>query len=192
VVCRVPDLKPARDQVFEHFYFAIQAAIEGLGVAMGPLALVSDELREGRLVAPIKEPAIRTRGYFVYAPEPHRFAAMAARRRPLGRSRISRLPLLRSDLSSQAMQIFTKGFELIIFDCDGVLVDSEPIINRAHAQVLTACGYSITEEALVERFCGMSDPEMLNITEHEWGRALPANQSVHAHRYGRRRHDRDA
>jgi DNA-binding transcriptional LysR family regulator len=33
------------------------------------LALVSDELREGRLVAPIKEPAIRTRGYFVYAPE---------------------------------------------------------------------------------------------------------------------------
>jgi DNA-binding transcriptional LysR family regulator len=36
---------------------------------MGPLALVGDELREGRLVAPIKEPAIRTRGYFVYAPE---------------------------------------------------------------------------------------------------------------------------
>ena len=65
----VPDLNPARDQVFEHFYFAIQAAIEGLGVAMGPLALVGDELREGRLVAPIKEPSIRTRGYFVYAPE---------------------------------------------------------------------------------------------------------------------------
>jgi LysR family glycine cleavage system transcriptional activator len=58
----VPDLKPTRDQVFEHFYFAIQAAIEGLGVAMGPLALVGDELRFGRLVAPIKEPAIRTRG----------------------------------------------------------------------------------------------------------------------------------
>jgi DNA-binding transcriptional LysR family regulator len=55
----VPDLKPARDHVFEHFYFAIQAAIEGLGVAMGPLALVSDELREGRLLAPIKEPAVR-------------------------------------------------------------------------------------------------------------------------------------
>src|SRR5689334_3616949 len=65
----IPHLKPARDQVFEHFYLAIQAAIEGLGVAMGPLALVGDELREGRLVAPIKEPAIRTRGYFVYAPE---------------------------------------------------------------------------------------------------------------------------
>jgi beta-phosphoglucomutase-like phosphatase (HAD superfamily) len=33
-------------------------------------------------------------------------------------------------------------FELVIFDCDGVLVDSEPIINQAHAS-LTACGYSI-------------------------------------------------
>jgi HAD superfamily hydrolase (TIGR01509 family) len=76
------------------------------------------------------------------------------------------------------MQIFTKGFELIIFDCDGVLVDSEPIINRAHAQVLTACGYSITEEALIERFCGMSDPEMLAIIESEWRRALPASYAA--------------
>jgi len=71
------------------------------------------------------------------------------------------------------MEVVTKGFELIIFDCDGVLVDSEPIINRAHARVLTACGYSITEEALIERFCGMSDAEMLDIIEREWGRALP-------------------
>jgi HAD superfamily hydrolase (TIGR01509 family) len=76
------------------------------------------------------------------------------------------------------MQILTQGVELIIFDCDGVLVDSEPIINRAHAQVLTACGYSITEESLVERFCGMSDPEMLDIIEHEWGRALPTSYAA--------------
>jgi LysR family glycine cleavage system transcriptional activator len=63
------DLKPARDQVFEHFYFAIQAALEGLGVLIGPVALISDELRVGRLLAPITEPAMRTRGYFFYAPE---------------------------------------------------------------------------------------------------------------------------
>ena len=70
-------------------------------------------------------------------------------------------------------------FKLVIFDCDGVLVDSEPIINRAHAEVLTACGYPITEKVLVERFCGMSDPDMLEIIEREWGRALPASYAEH-------------
>ena len=63
----VPDLRPAGEQVFEHFYFAIQAALEGLGVIMGPVALIADELSAGRLLAPIPEPAARTRGYFFYA-----------------------------------------------------------------------------------------------------------------------------
>jgi len=71
--------------------------------------------------------------------------------------------------------MIARRFELVIFDCDGVLVDSEPIINRAHAEVLTACGYPITENVLVERFCGMSDPEMLEIIEREWGCALPVS-----------------
>ena len=66
----VPELKPGREQVFEHFYFAIQAALEGLGVIMGPVALVSDELRSGRLVASIRDPVLKTRGYFFYTPEP--------------------------------------------------------------------------------------------------------------------------
>jgi HAD superfamily hydrolase (TIGR01509 family) len=70
-------------------------------------------------------------------------------------------------------------FALVIFDCDGVLVDSEPIINRAHAQVLAACGYPLTEDELVERFCGMSDAEMLGIIEREWGRALPPAYAEH-------------
>jgi DNA-binding transcriptional LysR family regulator len=36
-------------------------------VVMGPVALVADELRAGRLLTPLQEPALRTRGYFVYA-----------------------------------------------------------------------------------------------------------------------------
>jgi LysR family transcriptional regulator, glycine cleavage system transcriptional activator len=64
------ELKPIHEQVFEHFYFAIQAALEGLGVIMAPLALVSDELRSQRLLAPIRDPVLRTRGYFFYTPEP--------------------------------------------------------------------------------------------------------------------------
>jgi HAD superfamily hydrolase (TIGR01509 family) len=71
--------------------------------------------------------------------------------------------------------MIARRFELVIFDCDGVLVDSEPIINRAHAGVLTACGYPITEKVLVERFCGMSDPDMLETIEREWGCALPVS-----------------
>lgn len=70
------------------------------------------------------------------------------------------------------IRMIASRFDLVIFDCDGVLVDSEPIINRAHAQVLSACGYPIKGD-LVERFCGMSDAEMLGIIEHEWGRRLP-------------------
>jgi HAD superfamily hydrolase (TIGR01509 family) len=65
------------------------------------------------------------------------------------------------------------SWDLVIFDCDGVLVDSEPIINHAHAEILTACGYPITPAGLVERFCGMTDLEMLGIIERERGRALP-------------------
>src|SRR3954471_19406622 len=65
------------------------------------------------------------------------------------------------------------GPDLVIFDCDGVLVDSEPIFNRAHAAILSECGYETTPERVGERFCGISDAEMLAAIEREWGRELP-------------------
>jgi LysR family glycine cleavage system transcriptional activator len=74
----LPDLAPERDQVFEHFYFAIQAALDGLGVIMGPIALVGKELRRGRLVMPWPEPALRSRGYFMHMPEARRDAPAVA------------------------------------------------------------------------------------------------------------------
>jgi len=67
-IAGIPDLKPAGEQMFEHFYFAIQAALAGVGVVMGPLALVAEEVRSGRLVGPIRSPVVASRGYFVYAP----------------------------------------------------------------------------------------------------------------------------
>ncbi|WP_175916731.1 MULTISPECIES: LysR family transcriptional regulator [Burkholderia] len=42
-----------RGQVFEHFYFSLQAAVAGLGVAIGPWHLVRDDLESGVLVAPM-------------------------------------------------------------------------------------------------------------------------------------------
>jgi HAD superfamily hydrolase (TIGR01509 family) len=64
-------------------------------------------------------------------------------------------------------------FDLVIFDCDGVLVDSEVISSRAHAQILTRHGYPITADQVLERFLGVSDPEARQTIETEIGRKLP-------------------
>jgi HAD superfamily hydrolase (TIGR01509 family) len=47
-----------------------------------------------------------------------------------------------------------KKFELVIFDCDGVLVDSELITNRVFAKMLNELGIPISIEEMFERFVG--------------------------------------
>jgi len=64
-------------------------------------------------------------------------------------------------------------FDLVIFDCDGVLVDSEVISCRAHAETLTRHGFPITPDGVLKRFLGVSDREARRIVESEIGRALP-------------------
>jgi HAD superfamily hydrolase (TIGR01509 family) len=66
-----------------------------------------------------------------------------------------------------------QNLDLVIFDCDGVLVDSEVISCRAHAQTLTRHGYPITDDQVLERFLGVSDREARQIVEAEIGRKLP-------------------
>ena len=65
------------------------------------------------------------------------------------------------------------NFDLIIFDCDGVLVDSEAISCRAHAEVLSRHGYPITPEQVFDRFLGRSTRQANSEVEAELGRALP-------------------
>jgi HAD superfamily hydrolase (TIGR01509 family) len=65
------------------------------------------------------------------------------------------------------------NFDLIIFDCDGVLVDSEVISCRAHAETLTRHGYPITADQVLDRFLGVSDREARQMVEAELGRSLP-------------------
>ena len=62
------------------------------------------------------------------------------------------------------------NFDLVIFDCDGVLVDSEVISCRAHAETLTRHGYPITAEQVLVRFLGVSDREARQTIEREIGR----------------------
>jgi HAD superfamily hydrolase (TIGR01509 family) len=63
-------------------------------------------------------------------------------------------------------------YDLVIFDCDGVLVDSEVISCRVHAQTLTRHGYPITTEQVAERFLGRSGREARREIEAELGRTF--------------------
>ena len=65
------------------------------------------------------------------------------------------------------------SFDLVIFDCDGVLVDSEVISCRAHADVLSRHGYPITQQQVFDRFLGRSTRQAISEIEAELGRALP-------------------
>jgi LysR family glycine cleavage system transcriptional activator len=65
----MPALKPAATLTFDHFYLTLQAAIDGVGIAMGPLALVSDDLAAGRLVAPFDGPRLPSRSHCTYVPD---------------------------------------------------------------------------------------------------------------------------
>ena len=62
---------------------------------------------------------------------------------------------------------------LVVFDCDGVLVDSEIIACRVDAQELNRVGFPITVEEVAERFCGVVAKEMYAILQEEHGRPLP-------------------
>jgi LysR family glycine cleavage system transcriptional activator len=66
---QMPGLRPAASLTFDHFYLTLQAAIDGIGIAMGPTALVSDDLAAGRLVAPFAGPRLPSRSYCTYVPD---------------------------------------------------------------------------------------------------------------------------
>ncbi|WP_230424027.1 HAD family hydrolase [Streptomyces radicis] len=48
-------------------------------------------------------------------------------------------------------------FDLIIFDCDGVLVDSEPLALRVCVDLGAELGWPLTEEEIIHRFLGRSE-----------------------------------
>src|SRR6185437_11394956 len=62
---------------------------------------------------------------------------------------------------------------LVIFDCDGVLVDSEPIAVRIDVEMLAEVGIAMTAEEVIERFVGRSPEVILAETEARLGRPVP-------------------
>ena len=58
------------------------------------------------------------------------------------------------------MRLRRDRLALVIFDCDGVLVDSEPVASRVVAASLTALGWPMTPAESQHRFLGQSLPDM--------------------------------
>jgi HAD superfamily hydrolase (TIGR01509 family) len=61
---------------------------------------------------------------------------------------------------------------LVIFDCDGVLIDSEALGNRVVSQVLSADGWAISARECQRRFLGLTYADTQAMAEARLGRSL--------------------
>ncbi|HEV8676845.1 MAG TPA: HAD hydrolase-like protein, partial [Methylomirabilota bacterium] len=74
-----------------------------------------------------------------------------------------------------------REFDLVIFDNDGVLVDSEPVANAVLARLLTEYGFPCTADECIAEFMGRSVPQVRALVEERLGRPLPEGLEA---RYG--------
>jgi HAD superfamily hydrolase (TIGR01509 family) len=63
--------------------------------------------------------------------------------------------------------------ELVIFDCDGVLVDSEPIAIRIDVEMFAEVGMAVSEQEVIDRFVGRSPEVLVQAVEDQLGRPPP-------------------
>lgn len=61
----------------------------------------------------------------------------------------------------------TNSFDLIIFDCDGVLVDSEPITNEVYTQMLREYGHEVNTEEYLWEYWGQAMTHRLDVTSRK-------------------------
>lgn len=71
---------------------------------------------------------------------------------------------------------------LLIFDCDGVLVDSEVLACRIDAEVLTRIGIPYTADEIMAQFVGGSLKDMMARIEADRGCRLPADFAAELNR----------
>lgn len=74
----------------------------------------------------------------------------------------------------------TPRFDALLFDFDGVLIESEASGNRHLADYLTAAGHPISAEESMSRFMGLAGKDFLGAVETYIGAAIPAD--FHAQR----------
>jgi HAD superfamily hydrolase (TIGR01509 family) len=79
-------------------------------------------------------------------------------------------------IPSQIAGLPADGHEMLfIFDCDGVLVDSEILAARVDSELLTKAGYPITPEEVIQRFAGLTAEAFMRVVEEEMGHPLPSD-----------------
>jgi HAD superfamily hydrolase (TIGR01509 family) len=65
-----------------------------------------------------------------------------------------------------------RPFDLVIFDCDGVLVDSEILSIRLDVELLAKLGWPLSREEIIERWVGRTDAAMRSEIEEHLGRDI--------------------
>ena len=77
----------------------------------------------------------------------------------------------------------THRIGLVIFDCDGVLVDSERLSIPLDVELLAQLGWPLTEADVIERFVGRTDAAMRAEIEARVGRDIGPEWAAFAERY---------
>lgn len=67
--------------------------------------------------------------------------------------------------------------ELVIFDCDGVLVDSEVLVIEVESRLLTEAGFPISMDELSDRCVGLNYRDMMAMLANDFGRPIPERLS---------------
>jgi HAD superfamily hydrolase (TIGR01509 family) len=62
---------------------------------------------------------------------------------------------------------------LLIFDCDGVLIDSEIVSARVDCEMLRDYGYDVSPEEIANRFAGLTTEQIFRRAGEELGRTIP-------------------
>ncbi len=65
------DLAPVRHLELDHVYLTLQAAVDGLGIALASMPLVEADIAAGRLVCPITSPELRADDYELVIKDDH-------------------------------------------------------------------------------------------------------------------------
>ncbi len=70
------------------------------------------------------------------------------------------------------------GISAVIFDMDGLMIDSEPVHCQAFHQVLQKFGHGLTEEENAKRYVGIADIDIANDLIGRYGLSIAADELV--------------